>query len=56
MIDQSVRLAIEMTAQFAAFTINFALTGNLPDALDLLAASQGAEQADQTAVENLFWD
>ncbi len=51
MVNQSVRLAIEMTAQCAAFTINFALTSNLPYALDLLAASQGAKQADQTAVE-----
>ena len=56
MTDQSVRLAIEMTARWVAFTINFALTGNLPYALDLLADSQKLQQIDETTIENLLWD
>ena len=56
MVDQSIWLAIETTAQLAAFTFNFALTGNLPYALDVLAESQKAKDEDQTAIENLFWD
>ncbi len=56
MIDQSVRLVIDMTAHLTAFTVNLALTGNLPYALDLLTESQESKQDDETAIENLFWD
>ncbi len=56
MIDQSVHLAIGMTAQLYALVINFALTGNLPYAIDALAESQQANQDDQVEIENLFWD
>ncbi len=56
MIDQSVHLAIGMTAQLYAFAINFALTGNLPYALDVLAGSQQAKQDNQVEIDNLFWD
>ncbi len=56
MIDQSVHLAIGMTAQLYAFAINFALTGNLPYALDVLAESQKAKRDDQVEIDNLFWD
>ncbi len=56
MIDQSVHLAIGITAQLYAFAINFAVTGSLPYALDVLAENQQAKQEDRVEIENLFWD
>jgi len=56
MLDQSVRLTIGLTAPLVAFAFTFVLTGNLPYALDQLAASQQDKQPDQTEIENLFWD
>ncbi len=56
MIGQSIRLAIEMTAQLTAFTINLTLTGNLPHALELLAKSREEKRDAGIETENLFWD
>ena len=56
MADQSVDFAVEMVARWMTFALDFALSGDLTQALDRAANSQDGEQSDQTALENLFWD
>lgn len=55
-IDPSADLVLAITARWMTFAFDLALSGDLTHALDQAEAGPSADEADPTAVENLFWD